>query len=392
MNHIDVLLCGPHREAVSGVSTHVNLLMGSSLGEDFELAHFQVGSEGRNESAPGRLLRLVLSPFALFATILFRHVDVVHLNTSLNPRAYWRDLAYLLVAKLLRARVLYQVHGGALPQAFFKGALPTALLRWSLGLPDIVVVLASVELEAYRAFVPEQLVVALPNGIDCRPFARVPTVRSRSDLPLRIAYIGRLAREKGLYELLQAIRLAVHLGVDVRLIVAGEGAEADALHRYAVALGIASRVSFTGPVFGEAKVRMLGMADVAALPSYAEGLPYALLEAMAAGIPVLATPVGAIPDVVSDGLHGYLVPARDPAALAEAIARFAADRGKLSWMSRACRKRVLAAYSIERLAGELALHYRTLAAGTALAPAGGAQVPVERRAARRMRSARVEGR
>ena len=392
MNRITVLLCGPHREAVSGVSTHLNLLMGSSLAEDFDLVHFQVGSEGRDEGVLGRLLRLVLSPFALFATILFRHVDVVHLNTSLNPRAYWRDLAYLLVAKLLRARVLYQVHGGALPQAFFRGKpLLTRFLRWSLRQPDIVVVLAAIELEAYRLFVPGQLVVAMPNGIDCRPFARVPTVRSRSDLPLRIAYIGRLAREKGLYELLQAVRLAVHLGVDVRLIVAGEGAEADALHRYAVALGVSSRVSFTGPVFGEAKVRLLGMADVAALPSYAEGLPYALLEAMSAGIPVLATPVGAIPDVVSDGLHGYLVPARDPAAIAEAIARFAADREKLSWMSRACRKRVLAAYSIERLAGELALHYRALAAGPAFAAMGGPQVRVERRTTPRVPSARVEG-
>jgi glycosyltransferase involved in cell wall biosynthesis len=392
MNRTTVLLCGPHRDAVSGVSTHLNLLMGSSLAEDFELAHFQVGSEGRDEGALSRLVRLAWSPLALFATILFRHVDVVHLNTSLNRRAYWRDLAYLLVAKLLRARVCYQVHGGALPQAFFGGRpLATRLLRWSLRLPDIVVVLASVELEAYRAFVPEQLVVALPNGIDCRPYARVPTVRSRPDRPLQLVYIGRLAREKGLYEMLQGLRLALRLGVDARLVVAGEGPEADALHRYAVALGIGTRVSFIAPVFGEAKVRLLGMADVSVLPSYAEGMPYALLEAMAAGIPVLATPVGAIPDVASDGMHGYLVPPRDPAAIAEAIARFAADRERLSWMSRACRKRVLAAYSIERLAGELALHYRSLAAGVAMAGWDGASVRVPRRAGTRVPPVRVGG-
>src|SRR6187402_1314468 len=168
MNRTTVLLCGPHREAMSGVSTHLNLLMDSSLADDFELVHFQVGSEGRREGSVARLLRLALSPFVLFATILFRHVAIVHLNTSLNPRAYWRDLAYLLVAKLLRARVLYQVHGGALPQDFFAGSpVRTALLRWSLGLADVVVVLANVELLAYRAFVPGQRVVALPNGIDC---------------------------------------------------------------------------------------------------------------------------------------------------------------------------------------------------------------------------------
>jgi glycosyltransferase involved in cell wall biosynthesis len=386
-----VLLCGPHRDAVSGVSTHVNLLMGSSLAEDFELVHFQVGSEGRKEGRLARWLRLAISPFALFSTIVFRHVAVVHLNTSLNPRAYWRDLAYLLVAKLLRARVLYQVHGGALPQDFFKASKAlTGLLRWSLGLPDLVVVLASVELAAYRKFVPQQRVVALPNGIDTRPFARVPTVRSRPDHPLRVAYVGRLAREKGLYEALDGLRIAVEQGVDARLMLAGEGPEAHGLRMHAFALGIGGRVAFPGAVFGAAKVRVLSMADAAILPSYAEGLPYALLEAMAAGIPVLATPVGAIPDVVSDGTHGFLVPPRDAMALGDALVRLASDRERLSWMSRACRKRVLAAYSIERLARELSLHYRMLADNLELATAGGPPVRVERRAIPRASRAQVD--
>jgi glycosyltransferase involved in cell wall biosynthesis len=391
MNRVTVLLCGPSRQAVSGVSTHLNLLMDSSLAEDFDLVHFQVGSEGRNEGALARLVRLVASPFALFATILFRQVDVVHLNTSLNPRAYWRDLAYMLVAKLLRARVLYQVHGGALPQDFFKGRMLKAFLRWSLGLPDLVVVLASVELEAYGTFVPAQRTLKIANGIDCRPFARVPTVRSRPDLPLRLVYIGRLAREKGLFETLEAVRMALQRGIDSRLVIAGGGPEAERLEQFATALGIRSRVSFKGPVFGQAKVELLGTADVAVLPSYAEGLPYALLEAMAAGIPVLATPVGAIPDVATDGTHGRLVPPRDPSAIAEAIVQLASDRDRLSWMSRACRKRVLAAYSVERLARELALHYRALASGYEIPAAGEGGVRVERRPVPQASSVRIEG-
>ena len=364
MNRPVVLLLGPDRAAVSGVSTHLNLLMDSALGDDFELLHFQVGSEGRDEGPVARLLRLLASPFALFATILFRQVSVVHLNTSLNPRAFWRDLGYLAVAKLLRARVLYQVHGGKLPHEFFAGnAFLTGVLRWTLSLPDIVVVLAQVELEAYRDFIPAQEVMLLPNGIDCRPFAAVPTVRSRSEYPLRLVYIGRIAREKGLYETLQGLRLATELGVDARLVIAGRGAEEDRLRRYTQALGIAARVTFVDPVFGADKVRLLGGADVMVLPSYSEGLPYALLEAMAAGIPVLATAVGAIPDVVAHGTHGLLVPVRDGRAIAEALVRLAGDREQLSWMSRACRRRIRAAFSIERLADELAFQYQALCGG-----------------------------
>jgi glycosyltransferase involved in cell wall biosynthesis len=384
MTRTTILVTGPHRDAVSGVSTHVNLLLGSHLAEDFELVHFQVGSEGRNEGALGRLARLLASPFALFATILFRQVSVVHLNTSLNRRAYWRDLAYLLVAKLLRARVIWQVHGGMLPRAFFGNrALPTAFLRWTLGLPDLVAVLARSELEAYTELLPRQAVMIMPNGIDVRAFARVPTLRSCARRPLRVVYIGRLARDKGLYEALQGVRIAMELGVDAHLTIAGAGSEGESLERYSRAIGLATRVAFRGPVFGDDKVNLLAASDVAILPSYAEGLPYALLEAMAAGIPVLATSVGAIPDVMTHGIHGLLVPPRDSTAIAEAFAALVRDRERLSWMSRACRRRVLAAYSIERLAAELAVHYRALAGGWALRAAGPGTVDVERRSAPR---------
>jgi len=99
----------------------------------------------------------------------------------------------------------------------------------------------------------------------------------------------------------------------------------------------------------------------------------ALLESMAAGVPVIATPVGAIPDVVSHDIHGFLVPPRDGKAIAEAIAILAGDREKLSWMSRACRRRVRAAFSIERLAQEFSYHYARLVGHVSLAGVGGAR-------------------
>ena len=379
MNRPVILMLGPHRAAVSGVSTHLNLLMDSALGDEYEIVHFQVGSEGRDEGAIGKVLRLLVSPFFLAASIVFRQVAIVHINTSLNRKAYWRDLVYLFVSKALGARVVYQVHGGELPRKFFanRPAL-TSFLRRTLRIPDLVVVLAQIELNAYKEFIPGQQVVALPNGIDCRPFSAVPTVRSDPTHPLQIVYVGRIAREKGLYETLQGLRLAHELGVDARLVIGGSGVEEPRLRRYAQALGIANRVVFVGPVFGNDKVKLLSGADVMVLPSYSEGLPYALLESMAAGVPVIATPVGAIPDVVSHDIHGFLVPPRDGKAIAEAIAILAGDREKLSWMSRACRRRVRAAFSIERLAQEFSYHYGRLLGTTAIAGAGHPSAPAPR--------------
>ena len=199
--------------------------------------------------------------------------------------------------------------------------------------------------------------IALPYGVDCRPFGAVPTVRSESGHPLRLLYIGRVAREKGLYEAVQAMRVALELGVESRLVVAGRGPEEQRLRRYAQALGLAPRVTFVGSLHGSDEVKLLRGSDVIILPSHADGLPHALLDGMAAGIPVISTNVGAIPDVVSDGIHGFLVPPRDCKAIAQALAVLASDRERLSWMSRACRRRVHAAYSIDRVARELALRY-----------------------------------
>ncbi|HEX5613214.1 MAG TPA: glycosyltransferase family 4 protein [Burkholderiales bacterium] len=355
-----VLLLGPSRDAVSGVSTHLNLLLGSSLAAGYALAHFQVGAEGRSESAIGRAARLALSPLLLALEILRRAATIVHLNTSLNLRAYWRDLAYLLVAKACGAQVVYQVHGGALPQQFCGGnRWAAAFLRATLRLPDAIVVLAQHELDAYREFVPSQTVVVLPNGIDLAPYLRRPRNGARGERPLELVYVGRLAAEKGLYEALEGLSVARAQGIAVSLVVAGSGPEHERLEQHASRLGIERDVWFAGPVQGERKVRLFCRADALLLPSYAEGLPYALLEGMAAGATPIATPVGGIPDVMIDGVHGMLVPPRDANAIAGAIARLAGDRAALARMSLACRARIASAYSIERAASQ----FDTLYAG-----------------------------
>ncbi len=347
-----ILLLGPDRSAISGVSTHVNALLGSSLARTFHLEHFRVGREGRAEGPVARGLRFAGSPVMLLAGVMLGRIDIVHLNTSLNRRAYWRDLAYLLLARLAGARVVYQVHGGAMPCAFAgDNRLLEAILKRTLELPDLVVVLAQSEYAAYREFVPRQRVVVVPNAIDVAQF---PTTRRfpRPDdgAPLRLVYIGRLSREKGLHEAIDAVLLARHQGIYSTFVIAGSGDDEPALREHVSRLGLADAVQFPGPQFGTDKTALLQRSDVLLMPTYAEGLPYALLEAMAAGVPAITTPVGAIPDVMTDGIHGVLVSPRDPAAIAAAIVRLAQNPEMLSRMSGASRRRIAERYSLERLA------------------------------------------
>jgi glycosyltransferase involved in cell wall biosynthesis len=362
MSRPRVLLLGPDRRALSGVSTHLNLLFGSELVRRFDLRQFQIGSEGREEGRLGTLARMVASPFQLAAAFARSGAEILHVNTSLSLKSYWRDLMYVAVAKLCGVRVVYQVHGGSV-EDLWKPAL-RATLRW----PDVVVALSKTELDEIRALAPEQNVALVPNAIDCAPYLQLRRPSAQAATPLRLVHLGRLIRPKGVFEMVEGLALAQRQGVAAHLVIAGDGPAAAELREAVDRLGLAAQVTFAGPRFGEAKVKLLGEADVLVFPTYhREGLPYALLEAMAAGVVPITTRVAAIPDVVTEGVHGLFVPPRDPEAIAQALVTLDADRGSLARMGAASRERVLAAYSIGRLADDFAALYRSLL-GASVAP------------------------
>ncbi len=354
-----VIVLGPNRNAVSGVSTHLNLLFDSALADAFTLIQFQVGSEGRQETLPGKLWRLMSSPFALALQILRRNVTAVHINTSMNASAFWRDLAYLLIAKLSGTRIIYQIHGGESPLRFCRGnRLMESLLRTCLRLPDAVVVLSQFELASYRRFVPGQEIVLLPNSIDITPYAHLKRDNDPLQTGLRLVYIGRLARAKGLHDALGGMARAQAKGIQVTLVIAGSGPDEEPLRQRVRQLGLDHTVRFVGPLFDTDKLGLYEHADVLMLATYhAEGLPYALLESMAAGVPAITTRIGGIPDVMVDNVHGIFVPPHDEKAICRAIEKLANDPALLAEMSDACRRRIAHSYTIERMAGNFSLLY-----------------------------------
>jgi len=353
------LVLGPSLRAMSGVTTHVNSLLGSQLGQTYRLIHFQVGSEGRDESRFGKLARLAASPFALAAAILRHEASIVHVNSALNAKGWWRDLAYLIVAKLCGARVVFQKHGGDLGR-FTASPGFAIFVRRMLKLADCLVVLSQHDLRAYQALVPGRHVAAVPNGIDPAPYLKYRRRRADLSAPLTLLYIGRLAEGKGLAESLEALALVRAEAGSPRLVIAGSGSEEARLRSRVRELDLGQQVSFAGPAWGEYKMKLLSDADVLLLPSYSEDLPYALLEGMAAGVVPIVTPVGAIPDVVGDGVHGLFVPVKDPRSIAQAIKSLHADRSQLARMSQACRGRIASAYSLERVAEDFIALYSAL--------------------------------
>lgn len=173
--------------------------------------------------------------------------------------------------------------------------------------------------------VPAARVSVLPN-----PAPLVPELRPREELRAALgmdgptlAFAGRLTAQKSLGVALEAV--AANEGVS--LLVAGEGGEREALERRAAELGLGGRVRFLGPLPRTGVLELFRAADASVLSSSWENFPHSVVEALAAGTPVLATATGGVAEVVRDGENGLLVPADDAAALAEAIRRYFADAG-----------------------------------------------------------------
>lgn len=248
-----------------------------------------------------------------FTALLAQHRRVaLHVHTAAYA-SFWRDSAYLCAAIAARCPVLLHLHGGDFDRFYDACSAPSrAAIRFFLEHAAHVAAPAQRIVAWVRSVAPAARVAYLPNPVTIPPLAAA----ARLNL---IVFLGRLEPEKGVFHLLEAVSRLRCAVPDVRLVCAGEGKRVAVAH-YAERLGIADAVKFTGWIGPSGKRALLESAAVYALPSYSEGLPLSLLEAMAAGVPVVATPVGGIPEVVADGVSGFLAAPGDVATL-EALLR-----------------------------------------------------------------------
>jgi glycosyltransferase involved in cell wall biosynthesis len=173
-----------------------------------------------------------------------------------------------------------------------------------------------------------------------------------------VGNVGRLAPQKGQRHLVAAMPLLLERVPSAHAVIAGSGDLEDYLRDLALEVGVAERVHVLGPR-RDVPALMHAM-DVFAMPSIWEGFGLVLLEAMAAGRPIVASRVATIPEVVLDGETGVLVPAGDPVALAEALAAFATDPARARALGSAGRERLRTQFSIEKMVGDTELLYREL--------------------------------
>jgi glycosyltransferase involved in cell wall biosynthesis len=289
-----------------------------------------------------------------WALIRFRP-DLVHVNTPY----YWafvRDGLAVWIAGAFGARTLLHFRGGDFPAFAAAQAGPArVLIRRTLRRADRLLALTGPTRDFLDAEAGPEHVRLVPNFVRLEDVGEPPD-RSRRGAPVRVLFVGWILEAKGVRELLAAARQLP----DVRFTLVGpeEPSFMDSIRDDLSSLS--DRVELLPPRPRNEVLELYREADVFALPTYREGFPNVVLEAMAAGLPVVATPVGAIPDAVRDGREGFLVPPRDVEALTRALDALAQSPELRAEMGSRARARASAVFSLEAVVEQLESVYREL--------------------------------
>ncbi|MFQ5670891.1 MAG: glycosyltransferase family 4 protein [Acidobacteriota bacterium] len=383
-----VLVVGPVPPPFGGMPRYVQDLLEGDLRERVDLHHFNTAfsprwrpqgfNPGHGRWQPGREtgwskyaylfasgwrggLGLLAGAAVSFLRFAFRlstcQPDVVHVVSNMHW-GYWRNGIYVLLARVGGAKVIFHPLGAIDQFHDNSGRAGRWAISAFLNLADLVLVQSTGVAHQVSAMTTAP-VRALFNGIHLEPLAGAAAGRVFRPSQVTFLAVGDLGHNKGTFDILQAAGAVAREVPDARWRFIGRGDLGD-LRRRAGEAGLGGRVLFHGPVGEDEKLEAYAGSDVFLLPSYAEGQPLSILEAMAAGLPVISTTVGSIPEIVGRR-NGLLIEPGDLPALEASMRKLAGEPGLRASMSAANLQAARARFDVHRLHRELLDTYRDLA-------------------------------
>jgi glycosyltransferase involved in cell wall biosynthesis len=320
-----LLIVGPLPPPFGGVGVQVESIRRSPLAAEWTIEIFDTSKpqqQGKPSSVTGwdivwTIWHLVALPFRLLA-----RRPAVALVEATADTGYFRDVALALLCRALLVPVVFHWHGAPDSPQFPGSGWRRRFFRFGVGLAERFVVLADSYAPFFAAHVPAEKLAVVPNFLDGARFASSPRPVSER---VRFLFVGRVGPLKGTDVLLEALARARTLDPGIEAVLVGDGesesALAEARRHPLVEAGV---VTLAGRL-GDERIGEYRRADAFVLPTRSESFPLAVVEAMAAGLPVIASDVGAIRWMVDGGRCGLLVPPGDATALQAAITRLAGD-------------------------------------------------------------------
>ena len=339
-----VWLVAPDPGSPGGVAAVARQMLVSPLSRRYRLSMLPTYRRG---SALARVWRGASGLVRIAVGLAVRPPALVHLKVA-SRGSFARKVVVGALCRVRRVPVLVHVHGGGFDQFVAGASGPVRrLAHWLLETTPQALSLSERWAERLRPIFPRARIDVLTNPVEVARFANLADVRAAAwsssspppEAAPRALFLGDLVERKGVYDLVAAWAEVVRAVPGARLVLCG-GGEIDKVRAAAEAAGVAELVETTGWIGFPEKRRRLAEATFFVLPSYVEGVPISLLEAMAAGLPSVVTPVGGVLDAVTDGREAIVVEPGDRAALAAAMIELARSPERSRELAAAARRRV----------------------------------------------------
>lgn len=347
-----VCMIVPGFDVKGGIASVVSGYRGSELEERYQIHYVQTYCDG----GKGAKLCKALGSYAAFARelICFKP-DLIHVHSSFGA-SFYRKLPFIWLASALHIPVVNHVHGSEICRFYHTApAWEKRLKKNTFSKCDQVIVLSDYWKERLSCIVEESKISVIPNYGNLLPTA----AKSGKN---HVLFMGFLSELKGCFDIPKVAAIVSKRVENARFILAGSGTQEDR-ERILDEAGkacVQNRIELPGWVRGEEKCRLLEEAALFFLPSYTEGMPMSILEAMGYGLPIVSSNVGGIPQLVTDGENGFLCKPGDAEGFAEAIIRILEDEKLRSEMGEASRKILRERYSLKHHTDELARVYESL--------------------------------
>jgi len=366
-----ILLVGPVPPPFGGIASVMEDILSSDLSRDYEIEVLS-GPVPYPQWARTTLTRSLFRIWWLVAflgRLIARRYDVAHIQSS--GSGFLGNAVYALLARLTSAKVLFHLHGTDWDY-FYTSAPPTRrrLIRWGLALPHCIVVLYSLWADKLRAIGLKQPIAVARNFVHDEPQPeRSLILQTREELGLRdsdfiVLFVGSVGWRKGVFDILKAVPLVAAEDQSIRFVLAGGEEDpgemeqilgivrTERLERWVTALGEIERSTVPA---------LLGLAELFLLPSHIEGMPISIIEALRSGVPVVSTPVGAIPEMIEDHVSGILVTPGQPVRIAQAVLELRRDDSLRARVGAAGRGVFLEKFEYSKGIDEIRALYQSLA-------------------------------
>jgi glycosyltransferase involved in cell wall biosynthesis len=364
-----VLISGHLPPPMSGIGTYYQTLLDSSLPRRVSLQFIDTSSRRRPGSETGKwsflnVVSAVGDCVRFTEAVVVYRPEICHIATAVGL-SFLKHSVCIVIARVLGCKVLLHPHCSF----YFLYERQSKAWQWFvrkiIGLCHGVLVLSN-EWKGLQEANPSCQIFYLPNAINLSSYVDVgrEKIELESDKPcLHVLYLGHLGKEKGSFDLICAAKTI--LGQEQRVVFDLVGQEQVAgdmqqLNIQVVDGGFEQFIHIHPAVTGAEKIKLLRSADIFVYPSYHEGMPMAVIEAMACGLPIIATQVGGLPDLVCPGLNGLLVPAGQPDQLAHAIHQLIVNPQMRYSMQASSFRLAQENFNIEKLVSRLLGIYRVL--------------------------------